>query len=69
MKKLILYIVLAVVCLNLFCAVIDYTVIDHQTLPVYKGSLNDPIVKIVYEDPYGLYIFVEYEGVLCVFYL
>ena len=69
MKKLMLYVVLVVVSLNLLCAVIDYTAINHQTLPVYTGSLSDPIVKIVYEDANGLYVFVEYDGVLYVCYL
>lgn len=64
-----LYVVLAVVSLNLCCAVIDFTAINHQTLPVYSGSLSDPIVKIVYEDPNGLYYYVEYDGVLYVYYL
>ena len=69
MKKLMLYVVLAVMSLNLLCAVIDYTAINHQTLPVYTGSLSDPIVKIVYEDQNGQYVFVEYDGVLYVCYL
>ncbi|MCB5265366.1 MAG: hypothetical protein PHG34_08870 [Candidatus Cloacimonetes bacterium] len=69
MKKLMLYVVLVVVSLNLLCAVIDYTAINHQTLPVYTGSLSDPIVKIVYEDQNGQYVFVEYDGVLYVCYL
>jgi len=64
-----LYVVLVVVSLNLLCAVIDYTAINHQTLPVYTGSLSDPIVKIVYEDQNGQYVFVEYDGVLYVCYL
>ena len=69
MKRTILFLIMAVICLNVICAVIDYTAINHQTLPVYSGSLSDPIVKIVYEDANGLYVFVEYEGVLYVCYL
>ncbi|MCB5271315.1 MAG: hypothetical protein LHW56_05675 [Candidatus Cloacimonetes bacterium] len=69
MKRIMLYVVLVVVSLNLLCAVIDYTAINHQTLPVYTGSLSDPIVKIVYEDQNGQYVFVEYDGVLYVCYL
>ena len=69
MKRLILFLVMAVISLNVVCAVIDYAAINHQTLPVYSGSLSDPMVKIVYEDPFGMYVFVEYEGVLYVFYL
>jgi hypothetical protein len=69
MKKLILYAVLSLVSLNLICAVINYTAIDHQTLPVYSGPLSDPGVRIVYEDSKGIYVFVEYDGVLYVSYL
>ncbi len=69
MKKLILFLIVAVISLNMICAVIDYTAINHQTLPVYSGSLDNPSIKIVYEDPYGIYVFVEYEGVLYVFFL
>ncbi|MDD3563924.1 MAG: hypothetical protein PHR32_09665 [Candidatus Cloacimonetes bacterium] len=69
MKRIMLYVVLVVVSLNLLCAVIDYTTINHQTLPVYTGLLSDPIVKIVYEDQNGQYVFVEYDGVLYVCYL
>lgn len=69
MKKTILFLIMAVISLNLTCAGIDYTAIIDQTIPVYSGSLSDPIVKIVYEDPYGIYVFVEYEGVLYIFYL
>jgi len=69
MKKLILCLTMAVISLNMICAVIDYTAINHQTLPVYTGSLIDPIAKIVYEDQNGQYVFVEYQGVLYVCYL
>jgi hypothetical protein len=69
MKRTILFLIMAVISLNVICAVIDYTAINHQTLPVYSGSLSDPIVKIVYEDANGIYVFVEYEGVLYVCYL
>jgi hypothetical protein len=47
MKRLVLFLALAVISLNVICAVIDYTAINHQTLPVYSGSLSDPIVKTV----------------------
>ncbi|MDD3535495.1 MAG: hypothetical protein PHC50_05045 [Candidatus Cloacimonetes bacterium] len=69
MKRIILFLIMAAVSLNVICAVIDYTAINHQTLPVYSGSLSDPIVKIVYDDPYGIYVIIELEGVLYVFYL
>ena len=69
MKRIILFLVLAVFSLNLVCAEIDYTAIPPHSLPLFKGSLSDPIVKIVYEDPNGIYVLVEYEGVLYVFYL
>lgn len=69
MKRTILFLIMAVISLNVICAVIDYTAINHQTLPIYSGSLSDPIVKIVYEDANGIYVFVEYEGVLYVCYL
>ena len=69
MKKLVIFLVLAVFSLNLFCAVIDYSIIDHQTLPVYTGSLENPEIRIIYEDPFGIYILVEYDNVLYVFYL
>lgn len=69
MKRTILFLIMAVISLNLICAVIDYAAINHQSLPFYCGSLSDPMVKIVYEDPYGIYVFVEHEGVLYVAYL
>ena len=69
MKKVILLLVLAVLSLNLFCAAPDYTMIPPQSLPTFTGSLDDPQVNYVYEDPNGLYVYVEYEGVLYVFYL
>ncbi len=64
-----MFLVLAVFGLNLICAEIDYSAIDHQTLPVYTGSIEDPGIRVIYEDKYGLYIIVEYEGVLYVYYL
>lgn len=69
MKRIILFLALAVVSLSLICAEIDYTAILHQSLPLYTGSLADPIVKIVYEDQNGQYVYVEYQGVLYVAYL
>lgn len=69
MKRLILFMALAVFSLNLVCAEIDYTAIQPQSLPLYNGSLSDPIIKIVYEDQNGQYVFVEYQGVLYVCYL
>jgi len=47
MKRLILFLALAVFSLNLVCAEIDYPATNHQTLPVYSGSLNNPIIKAV----------------------
>lgn len=44
MKRIILFLIMAVISLNVICAVIDYTAINHQTLPVYSGSLGTPIV-------------------------
>jgi hypothetical protein len=69
MKRLFLFLVLAVFSINLVCAEIDYTAISAQSLPLYTRSLSDPLIKIVYEDPNGLYVFVEYNGVLYVCYL
>lgn len=69
MKRIILFLVLAVFCLNLICAEIDYKAIQPQSLPLFTGSLSNPIVKIVYEDQNGQYVYVEYEGVLYVCYL
>jgi hypothetical protein len=69
MKRLILFLVLAIFSLNLVCAEIDYTAIPPQSLPLYTGSLGDPLIKIVYEDKNGQYVFVEYQGVLYVCYL
>lgn len=69
MKRLILFMALAVFSLNLVCAEIDYTAIPPQSLPLYNGSLGDPIIKIVYEDQNGQYVFVEYQGILYVCYL
>ncbi|MEN6387129.1 MAG: hypothetical protein ABFD79_18270 [Phycisphaerales bacterium] len=69
MKRIILFLALAVFSINLIYAKIDYTAIPPQSLPIYTGSLGDPVIKIIYEDPNGLYVFVEYEGVLYVCYL
>ena len=69
MKKVILLLVLAVLSLNLVCAVPDYSMIPPQSLPTFTGSLDDPQVNIVYYDASGVYLLVEYEGVLYVFYL
>ncbi len=69
MKKVILLLVLAVLSLNLVCAAPDYTMIPPQSLPTFTGSLDDPQVNIVYEGPEGVYLYIEYEGVLYVFYL
>jgi hypothetical protein len=69
MKKVILLLVLAVLSLNLVCAAPDYTMIPPQSLPTFTGSLDDPQVNIVYYDASGVYLLVEYEGVLYVFYL
>jgi len=69
MKRIILLLVLAVIGINLFCAEPDYTTIPPQSLPLYSGSLDDPLIKIVYEDQNGQYVFVEYQGVLYVCYL
>ena len=69
MEKLTLLLVLAVLSLNLFCAAPDYSMIPPQSLPTFTGSLDDPQVNIVYYDASGVYLLVEYEGVLYVFYL
>lgn len=69
MRKLVMFLILAVFSLNLICATIDYSAINHQTLPVYTESLEDPEIRIVFEDKYGLYIMVEYQDVLYVYYL
>ena len=69
MKRIILFLALAVVSLSLICAEIDYTAIPPQSLPIYTGSLEDPLIKIVYEDQNGKYVYVEYQGVLYVSYL
>lgn len=69
MKRIVLFLALAVVSLSLICAEIDYTAIPPQSLPLYTGSLEDPLIKIVYEDQNGKYVYVEYNGVLYVCYL
>jgi len=69
MKKLLLVLVLAVLSLNLVCAAPDYSIIPPQSLPTFTGSLEDPQIYIVYEDPEGVYVYIEYEGVLYVYYL
>ena len=46
MKKVILFLVLAVLSLNLFCAAPDYSMIPPQSLPTFTGSLDDPQVNI-----------------------
>ncbi len=69
MKKLLLVLVLAVFSLNLVCAAPDYSIIPPQSLPTFTGSLEDPQIYIVYEDPEGVYVYIEYEGVLYVYYL
>jgi hypothetical protein len=69
MKKVILLLVLAVLSLNLVCAPLDYTSIPPQSLPTFTGSLDDPQVNIVYEDPEGVYLYIEYNGFLYVYYI
>jgi len=69
MKRLFLFLALAIFSLNLICAEIDYTAIPPQSLPLYIGSLSNPLIKIVYEDQNGQYVYVEYQGVLYVCYL
>lgn len=66
MKRLIFYAVLVVVSINLYSAVIDYTFINPQSLPVFSGSMSDPNIRIVYEDPDGVYVYIEIDGVLYV---
>ena len=69
MKKVILLLVLAVLSLNLVCAPLDYASIPPQSLPTFTGSLDDPQVYVVYHDASGVYLLIEYEGVLYVYYL
>lgn len=42
---------------------------DPNTLPVFTGSINDPTVKVVYEDSTGNYVVVIVDGVLKIYYL
>ncbi|MDZ4182413.1 MAG: hypothetical protein U1B83_06015 [Candidatus Cloacimonadaceae bacterium] len=42
---------------------------DPTTMPVYTGSINDPNVKVVYEDTTGKYVVVIVDGVLKIYYL
>ena len=70
MKVRIIAIILSLMLgVGLFSAELPYKGIDPNTVPVFIGSLNDPGVKIVYEDPEGEYIFIEIDGVLYVYYL
>jgi len=69
MKRTILFLIMAVISLNVICSEIDYTSIPPESLPLYIGSLSDPVVKIVYENQHGKYVYVEYQGVLYVAYL
>ncbi len=66
MKKMIVILALILISINLICAGVDYTSINPDTLPEYVGSLQDPQIKIVYYDPYGIYIFIEFNGSLYV---
>ena len=69
MKKVVLFLVLAVLSLNLVCAAIDYSLIPPQSLPTFTGSLDDPQVNIVFEDPEGVYLYIENNGFLYVNYI
>lgn len=69
MKKLTFFVLLIILSLNLYCAVIDYSMIPPHTLPEYTGQLNDPDLKVVYEDESGLYIIVIYGDTVYVYYL
>ena len=69
MKKLAITGLLLLVLLNMLFAAMDYTMLDPLSLPTYTGYINDPGVKIVYEDANGEYILVEIDGQLHAFYL
>ncbi|HOH98134.1 MAG TPA: hypothetical protein PL188_07500 [Candidatus Cloacimonadota bacterium] len=67
MKKIVILVSMAVLMMNLYCG--EFIIDPNLRLPVYTGSINDPCLRIVYEDANGEYILVEFEGVLYVFYL
>jgi len=70
MKNRFIVIVLSLMFfIGLFCSELPYKAIDPGTVPVFKGSMEDPGIRIVYEDPEGEYIFIEIDGVLYVYYL
>ncbi|HOD17855.1 MAG TPA: hypothetical protein PLF50_07040 [Candidatus Cloacimonadota bacterium] len=70
MKNRFIVIVLSLMfSVGLFCSELPYKAIDPNTIPIFVGSINDPSVKIVYEDPEGEYIFIEINGILYVYYL
>ncbi|MCB5271530.1 MAG: hypothetical protein LHW56_06765 [Candidatus Cloacimonetes bacterium] len=69
MRKMTLLVMLVVLCSSLLFGALDYSVIDPGCLPTYTGSLCDPEIRIVYTDASGLYILIEYQGVLHIVYI
>lgn len=69
MKKIPLVILLLMLVLNVLFAALDYSTVDPLSLPTYTGSLNNPSIRVVYEDADGKYILVEINGILYAFYM
>jgi len=70
MKKLVA-IIFMIICIGmgLRASEFSYENINPHTLPTYVGSLTNPNIQVVYEDPNGTYVLVLINGVLYVYYL
>lgn len=69
MRKMTLLVMLVVLCSILLYGAIDYSKVDPNCLPTYTGSLCNPETRVVYTDSNGLYVLIEYKGVLYVLYI
>ena len=69
MKRIVVFTLLILFSLNLFCEEIDYTKMPVDTLPEFSGELNDPDVKIVAMDSSETCVIVINKGKVYVFYL
>ncbi|HOV16373.1 MAG TPA: hypothetical protein PLF50_02600 [Candidatus Cloacimonadota bacterium] len=69
MKKITIVLLLLIFVMGLLFSEVSYSTIDPLSLPTYTGPLNNPNVKIVFEDANGEYILVIFDGKLYAFYM
>lgn len=69
MKKTTMVMLLLILVMGLLFSEASYSSIDPLSLPTYTGPLNNPNVKIVFEDANGEYILVILDRKLYAFYM